>query len=46
VRALERFPESLNPGYFVIEIALLLLALVMAAQAVLDLARALRRTQT
>jgi hypothetical protein len=46
VRALEHFPESLNPGYFVIEIALLLLALLMAAQAVLDLASALRRSQT
>jgi sterol desaturase/sphingolipid hydroxylase (fatty acid hydroxylase superfamily) len=42
VQALEGFPESLNPGYFIIKLALLLLALLLAAQALLDLARALR----
>ncbi len=40
---LESFPESLNPGYFVIKVALWLLAVLLAAQAVLDLAHALRR---
>ena len=43
MRTLESFPESLNPGYFVIKIALWLLAVLLAAQAVLDLAQALRR---
>ena len=43
VRALERFPESLSPGYFVIQLALVLLALLLTAQALLELANVLRR---
>jgi TRAP-type mannitol/chloroaromatic compound transport system permease small subunit len=35
----ERFPETLNPGYFMIKVALLLLALLMAWQALSDLLR-------
>ena len=36
VLALERFPDTFNPGYFLIKIAALLLALLALAQAVLD----------
>jgi len=43
VAQLERFPESANPGYWVIKLALPLLALLMAAQALLELRSALRR---
>ena len=43
VRTLEGFPESLNPGYFVLKIALMLLALLLAAQSLADLVRALGR---
>ena len=35
----ERFPETLNPGYFMIKLALLLLALLMAWQALAELFR-------
>ena len=42
VRMLESFPESFNPGYFIIRIASTLLALLLALQALLDLVRALR----
>jgi TRAP-type mannitol/chloroaromatic compound transport system permease small subunit len=35
----ERFPETLNPGYFMIKLALLLLALLMAWQSVRELLR-------
>ncbi|SEB21882.1 C4-dicarboxylate ABC transporter substrate-binding protein [Variovorax sp. YR216] len=42
VRALELFPDSFNPGYFMIKVALMLMGLLMAAQAALDLVRALR----
>ena len=34
---LERFSETLNPGYFLIKVAALLLALLTLAQALLDL---------
>jgi hypothetical protein len=34
---LERFPETLNPGYFMIRLALLLLAALLVLQALLDL---------
>lgn len=37
VRQLERFPETDNPGYFVLRLALLLLAALLALQALLDL---------
>jgi TRAP-type mannitol/chloroaromatic compound transport system permease small subunit len=43
VLMLERFPESYNAGYFVIKLALLLLAALLALQALLDLSQALRR---
>jgi TRAP-type mannitol/chloroaromatic compound transport system permease small subunit len=43
VLTLERFPETLNPGYFVIKIALLLLTVLLALQSALDLTRALGR---
>ena len=35
----EHFPETLNPGYFMIKLALLLLALLMAWQALAELFR-------
>jgi hypothetical protein len=34
---LEKFPETLNPGYFLIKIAAELLALLALVQALLDL---------
>ena len=34
---LERFPETFNPGYFVVRLAALLLALLVLAQALVDL---------
>jgi TRAP-type C4-dicarboxylate transport system permease small subunit len=36
---LERFPETFNPGYFLIKAAALLLAVLALLQALLDLAR-------
>ena len=39
VLQLESFPETLNPGYFIIKLALWLLAGAIAVQAVIDLAR-------
>jgi TRAP-type mannitol/chloroaromatic compound transport system permease small subunit len=36
---LEKFPETLNPGYFLIKIAAVLLALLALVQALLDLRR-------
>ena len=35
----ELFPDTANPGYFLIKIAMALMALVMIAQAILDIAR-------
>ena len=37
LRGLERFPDTLNPGYFMIRLALLLLAALLMLQALLDL---------
>jgi hypothetical protein len=37
VSQLEAFPDSFNPGYFVIKLALWLLAAAMFVQGVLDL---------
>jgi TRAP-type C4-dicarboxylate transport system permease small subunit len=37
VRSLELFPDSFDPGYFMIQIALMLMGVLMAAQAALDL---------
>ena len=39
VVTLEAFPDTNNPGYFLIKIALWLLAALVLAQAVLDMAR-------
>ena len=39
VAGLESFPDSYNPGYFIIKVALWLLALLMVAQALLDILR-------
>lgn len=36
VRQMEAFPETFNPGYFVLKIALVLAALLVLAQALLD----------
>ena len=40
--ALERFPETNNPGYFVIKLAALLLAVLALVQVVIDLVRSAR----
>jgi len=37
VRGLELFPDTFNPGYFIIKIALWLLALLVLIQSVIDL---------
>ena len=37
VLALEKFPETYNPGYFLVKVAALLLAVLALLQAVLDL---------
>ena len=39
VLQLELFPDTFNPGYFLIKIAMALLALLVIAQAILDIAR-------
>ncbi len=38
-RLLERFPDTFNPGYFIIKIALWLLALLMLIEGVIELSR-------
>lgn len=43
VRGLESFPETANPGYFVLKAALLLLAALLALQSLVDLWRAVRQ---
>ena len=40
---LERFPETNNPGYFIVKLALVLLAALLAAQSAQSLWRATRR---
>ena len=40
VLQLERFPETFTPGYFIVRLALLLLALLTLAQGVVDVLRA------
>ena len=37
VRALESFPDTFNPGYFMIKVATCLLAVLLLAQTVIDL---------
>jgi TRAP-type C4-dicarboxylate transport system permease small subunit len=39
----EGFPETFNPGYFLIRVALVLLAVLVLLQAVLDVARPARK---
>jgi len=39
VRQLEGFPETYNPGYFLIRVALVVLALLVLAQAIADVLR-------
>ena len=39
VLALERFPDTGNPGYFIVKIAVILLALLMATQGIIDFVR-------
>ena len=39
VLSLERFPDTFNPGYFLIKVALWLLALLVLIQGVIDLFR-------
>jgi TRAP-type mannitol/chloroaromatic compound transport system permease small subunit len=39
VMQLELFPDTSNPGYFLIKIAMALMALLVIAQAILDIAR-------
>ena len=46
VRQLEGFPETFNPGYFVIRIALLLLAFLVLLQGVVDAVRSGGRAGT
>ena len=44
VLGLEKFPESFNPGYFMIKMATVLLALLALAQTLIDAARPRRET--
>ena len=44
VLQLESFPDTFNPGYFVIKLALWLLALLVCVQAIVDSAIARRRS--
>ncbi|PJI98305.1 hypothetical protein CLU85_3125 [Acidovorax sp. 69] len=46
VQGLESFPETANPGYFLIKAALLLLALLISLQALTDLWRAVHTLRT
>jgi len=39
VRQLEAFPETYNPGYFLVKVALFALALLVLLQALIDIAR-------
>jgi TRAP-type mannitol/chloroaromatic compound transport system permease small subunit len=43
VMALEKFPETYNPGYFLVKVAALLLAVLAFLQALIDLLRPGRR---
>ncbi len=43
LRGLESFPDTFNPGYFIIKLALWLVALLVAAQAVVEIFRPLPR---
>jgi hypothetical protein len=39
VRQLESFPDTFNPGYFVVKLAMLLLVVLVLLQAFVDLFR-------
>lgn len=41
--ALERFPETTNPGYFLVRVAVMVLAALVLVQALLEVARRVRR---
>jgi len=43
---LERFPDTGNPGYFIIKLALLLLALLLLIEGVLEIFRPVRGTSS
>jgi TRAP-type mannitol/chloroaromatic compound transport system permease small subunit len=42
VLGLERFPDTSNPGYFIVKIAVWLLALLVLIQGIIDLVRSLQ----
>jgi TRAP-type mannitol/chloroaromatic compound transport system permease small subunit len=44
LRTVESFPDTNNPGYFVVKLALWLLAGLILAQAIIDIARRRRET--
>lgn len=44
VRQLESFPETYDPGYFIVKLALILLALLILLQAILDAFRKIETT--
>lgn len=46
VKALEAFPDTYNPGYFLIKLALWAMALLILAQAAVDIARPVARDET
>jgi TRAP-type C4-dicarboxylate transport system permease small subunit len=43
LQELEAFPDTYNPGYFILKLALWLMTIVLLAQAALDIARPLDR---
>ena len=43
VQVLEAFPDTANPGYFIIKLALWIMALMMLAQALIEIARPMPR---
>ncbi|MFT4099320.1 MAG: TRAP transporter small permease subunit [Rhodoblastus sp.] len=42
---LERFPDTNNPGYFIVKLAVVLMACLVAAQAVVEMSRAVAPSQ-
>lgn len=42
---LERFPDTNNPGYFIVKLAVVLMACLVAAQAVVEISRVVAHTQ-
>jgi TRAP-type mannitol/chloroaromatic compound transport system permease small subunit len=43
IRGLELFPDTFNPGYFIVKLALWVIALLVLAQAVVEICRPLPR---